>query len=112
MNIITRKGLLDSNTYLVEFKDKYFFIDASYNFSKFKEEIPFVSLMDEDNTVVLITHAHIDHSGRIPKLYNEGFKGPVYATKATCDLCEIMLPDSGYIQESEAEWQNRKRNNA
>ena len=40
MNIITRKGLLDSNTYLVEFKDKYFFIDASYNFSKFKEEIP------------------------------------------------------------------------
>lgn len=61
MNIITRKGLLDSNTYLVEFKDKYFFVDASYNFFKFKEEIPFVSLMDEDNTVVLITHAHIDH---------------------------------------------------
>ena len=57
---------------------------------------------------ILLTHAHIDHSGKIPLLCRQGFKGDVVTTFATSDLCNIMLRDSAHIQESEAEWRNRK----
>lgn len=58
---------------------------------------------------VLLTHAHMDHSGKIPYLYAQGYRGNVHATVATCDLCDIMLRDSAHIQMFEADWKNRKR---
>ena len=57
---------------------------------------------------VLLTHAHMDHSGRLPLLYKEGFRGSVYASAATCSLSQIMLRDCAHIQESDAEWKNKK----
>lgn len=65
-----------------------------------------------DIDYVLITHAHIDHTGMLPMIYARGFRGEIIATNATCDLCDIMLKDSAHIQEQEAEWKNRKAKRA
>ena len=105
------KTVTGSN-FLVEGAGKKFLVDCGmYQGSatdEFENEEPFLFNVNEID-FMLLTHAHIDHSGRIPKLYNEGYRNQVIATKATCDLCSIMLPDSGHIQEMEVEWKNKKR---
>ena len=105
------KTVTGSN-YLVEAAGKKFLVDCGmYQGAaedEFDNQAPFDFNVNEID-FMLLTHAHIDHSGRIPKLYNEGYRNPVYAHKATCDLCSLMLPDSGHIQEMEIEWKNRKR---
>lgn len=73
-----------------------------------RNQEPFPLPISEIDAVIL-SHAHIDHSGRIPLLLKRGYTGPIYAQRATQALCAIMLPDSGYINEKEAEWENKKR---
>ena len=104
--------IVTGSNFLVEAAGKKFLVDCGLY--QGKAELEEQNYRDFDYNpaeidFMLLTHAHIDHSGRIPKLYNDGFKGPIYAHKATCDLCQIMLPDSGHIQEMEAEWKNKKR---
>ena len=104
--------VVTGSNFLVEAAGKKFIVDCGmYQGSaeeEYENEAPF-GFNVQDIDFMLLTHAHIDHSGRIPKLYNEGFRRPIYAHQATCDLCSLMLPDSGHIQEMEIEWRNRKR---
>jgi len=58
---------------------------------------------------MILSHAHIDHSGNIPNLVKSGFDGPIYTTPATVDLCDIMLKDSAYLQQRDVEWLNKKK---
>ena len=58
---------------------------------------------------VVLSHAHIDHSGRLPLIRKQGFTGPIYTHHASRALCEIMLRDSGYLHEKDAEWENKRR---
>ena len=104
--------IVTGSNFLVEAAGKKFLVDCGMYQGNAELEMKNYKEFDYNPAEIdfmLLTHAHIDHSGRIPKLYNEGFKGPIYAHKATCDLCAIMLPDSGHIQEMESEWKNKKR---
>lgn len=71
-----------------------------------REELPFVA---DKIDAVLLTHAHIDHSGYLPALMRQGFRGPIYTTAATTLLCQVLLPDAGYLQEEEARYANKKK---
>lgn len=70
------------------------------------EDLPFdINQID----AVLLTHAHIDHSGYLPALYKRGYKGPIYTSKLTTSLCKVLLPDAGYLQEEDARYANKKK---
>jgi metallo-beta-lactamase family protein len=74
--------------------------------SRNREPLPIAA---GDVDAVVLSHAHIDHSGRLPLLRKQGFAGPIYTHSASRALCEIMLRDSGYLQEKDVQWENRRR---
>lgn len=92
----------------VEACEKRFLVDYGMEQGKNVYENAELPVNPADLDFVLLTHAHIDHSGLLPLLYANGFRGNIITTKATKDLCDIMLRDSAHIQEFEAEWKNRK----
>ena len=94
--------------YYLEAAGKRFLVDCGMEQGKDIYENKPIPIPPAELDFVLLTHAHIDHSGMLPKLYADGFRGPIYATYATDDLCSVMLRDSAHIQEFEAEWRNRK----
>ena len=103
--------MVTGSCYLLEIGGKKMLVDCgmfqgSKLINAFNER-DFVFNPGEIDAVVL-THAHIDHSGLIPKLVAQVYKGPVYCTKTTLELCGILLPDSAHIHESDAEFANRK----
>lgn len=115
---ITFMGAAETVTgscYLVETEQTSFLVDCGMHQGQAIEtrlnRVPFPFDINQID-FMLLTHAHIDHSGRIPKLFVDGFNKDIYATKATAELCGIMLPDSGHIQEMEQEWQSRKNTRA
>ena len=96
----------------LEVGDKKAIVDCGMEQGKdiyVNQELP---VMAGEIDYIFLTHAHIDHSGLIPLMVKRGFRGKIFATKATCDLCNIMLRDSAHIQEFEAKWKNRKARRA
>ena len=98
--------------HFVSVGDKNFIVDCGMEQGADIYENQEIPVNPAEIDYCFITHAHIDHSGLLPLLYAHGFRGQVYATTATCELCNIMLKDSAHIQESEAEWKNRKAKRA
>jgi metallo-beta-lactamase family protein len=77
--------------------------------SRLDEELNRVPLPVGHVDAVVLSHAHIDHSGRLPLLHKQGFAGPIFTHRATAELCAIMLRDAAYLHEKDAEWENKKR---
>lgn len=94
--------------FLLEACGKNILIDCGMEQGKDTYENQAIPVASADIDTVLLTHAHMDHSGKLPLLYAQGFRGSIHATSATSALCDIMLRDSAHIQLAEAEWKNRK----
>lgn len=97
------------SAHYVEACGKRFLVDYGMEQGSISYESKGLPCSEADIDFVLLTHAHVDHSGMLPKLYQKGFRGQIYATKATVELTTIMLRDCAHIQVQEAEWKNRKK---
>ena len=98
--------------FLLQTNDKNIIIDCGMEQGRDIFENAELPVIPSEVDYVFLTHAHIDHSGKLPLLYSGGFRGKIFSTEATADLCAIMLRDSAHIQESEAEWRSRKSKRA
>ncbi len=94
--------------FFLEACGKNILIDCGMEQGKDTYENQDIPISSGDIDAVLLTHAHMDHSGKLPLLYTQGFRGNIHSTSATSALCDIMLRDSAHIQLAEAEWRNRK----
>ncbi|MDD7513056.1 MAG: MBL fold metallo-hydrolase [Clostridiales bacterium] len=104
------EGVTGSCHLLTTDKHKILLDCGQYQGGKAQDEMNFMPFPFSVNDIeaVVLSHAHIDHCGRLPLLVKRGYDGPIYATKATADLLQVMLRDSAYIHEKEAEWKNKK----
>lgn len=93
---------------LVECGGKYIMVDCGMEQGRNVYENALLPVNAAEISCLVLTHAHVDHSGNIPLLYKNGFRGKIYATEDTAELCRIMLGDCAHIKESEAEWTSRK----
>lgn len=112
VQFIGATGTVTGSKYLVSYDRYRLLIDCGL-FQGIKNvrkrnwaELPFPA---DRIDAVLLTHAHIDHSGFLPALMRQGFHGPVYSTKATHQLCKVLLPDAGFLQEEDARYANKKK---
>lgn len=108
-------GTVTGSCHLLEIEDLKILLDCGmFQGGSEADEMNYeqFSFNPSDIDILILSHAHIDHSGRIPQLVKRGFKGKIITSAPTLELCKIMLPDSAFIQESEAEWRNRKRQRA
>lgn len=97
------------SAHYVEACGKRFLVDYGMEQGNMAYESKGLPCNEADIDFVLLTHAHVDHSGMLPYLYAKGFRGNIYTTVATADLCAIMLRDCAHIQMQEAEWKSRKK---
>jgi metallo-beta-lactamase family protein len=104
-------GTVTGSKYLLEAGKRKILVDCGlfqgYKQLRLRNRAP-LPISPREIDAVVLTHAHIDHSGYLPLLYKQGFRGRVYCTAGTRDLCAIVLPDSGYLQEEEAAYANRR----
>jgi len=104
-------GTVTGSRFLLETQKSKLLIDCGLfqGTKKFRKKNWDTSLPDpQELDGIILTHAHLDHSGYIPRLFKQGYKGSIYCSEGTLSLCSILLPDSGYIQEEDAEYINRK----
>ncbi len=104
-------GTVTGSSHLLRIKDKRVLLDCGLYQGRDEKDRgnDVFAYIPSTIDVLILSHAHIDHSGRIPLLYKRGFRGKIYATPPAIALCGIMLIDSAYIHEQDAEWENKKR---